>query len=102
MAQVRSRTASHPSARAAGKRSGATKPAGERAGPQSAPEVQPLCSVGFCPICAAVTTLSDIKPELVEHLMVAGREMLLAFRSIIDARLEGSEQRSKLQRITVE
>ena len=63
----------------------------------------PLCSVAFCPICTAVTAFGEARPDLVEHLVMAGREMLLAIRAIIDARLEGAgEPPAKLERLTVE
>jgi hypothetical protein len=61
--------------------------------------------VGFCPICLLVTAAGTASPELAEHLVVAGRELLLALRALIDARLEatGPETRPNgLQRIPVE
>lgn len=48
----------------------------------------PLCQFGLCPICAALTALGDARPELIEHLVVASRELLLAMRALIDARLD--------------
>ena len=63
----------------------------------------PICSVAFCPICAAVTAFGEARPDLVEHLLVAGREMLLAVRALIDARLEGvSERPMKLERLEID
>jgi hypothetical protein len=63
----------------------------------------PICQVAFCPICMAVTTLGDVKPELLEHLLLAGREILLAFRAAIDSRLDGQEKAvTKLERLTIE
>jgi hypothetical protein len=67
----------------------------------------PSCNVAFCPICLMVTTIGDIRPELVEHLLLAGRELLLAARSVIDARLETMDKEDKqapggLQRIRIE
>jgi hypothetical protein len=62
----------------------------------------PLCSIAFCPICSFVTTVSDARPELVEHLVLASREVLLAVRALIDARLEGMPPpSSKLERLTI-
>jgi len=52
-----------------------------------------------------VTTIGDLKPELVEHLLAAGRELLLAARAVIDARLqtmEEEERASGLTRIDIE
>jgi hypothetical protein len=63
----------------------------------------PLCSVSFCPICTAVTALAVARPDLLEHLLVAGREMLLAMRALIDARLEASAgSPAKMERLTIE
>jgi hypothetical protein len=56
-------------------------------GSQSAP----ICTVAFCPICTAVSLVGELRPELMEHLLLAGREMLLAARALIDARLETTE-----------
>jgi hypothetical protein len=60
--------------------------------------------VAFCPICTVVTAMGDVRPDLMEHLLLAGREVLLAVRALIDARLEGSvpEPPSKLERIRIE
>ncbi len=63
---------------------------------------QPICSVALCPICMVVTAVGEARPDLVQHLLLASREVLLAVRSIIDARLEGTPKQSKLERITVE
>lgn len=58
-----------------------------------------ICRVGFCPICAAVSAMGEVRPELTEHLLLAGREMLLALRELIDARLEGVEERPSQGRV---
>ena len=52
------------------------------------PHVQTGCPVAWCPICMAVTAVQPLKPEVIEHLLRAGTEMLLAFRGVIDARAE--------------
>ncbi|HEX8099975.1 MAG TPA: hypothetical protein VF660_07215 [Actinomycetota bacterium] len=62
----------------------------------------PICSVAFCPICMVVTAVGDARPDLIQHLLLASREFLLAVRSVIDARLEGAPPPSKLERITIE
>jgi hypothetical protein len=46
------------------------------------------CPVAWCPICVAVTAVQPLKPEVIEHLLKAGTEMLLAFRGVIDARAD--------------
>jgi len=59
--------------------------------------------VAFCPICLAVTAMGDMRPELMEHVTLAGREMRLAIRALIDARLENpGKQPTKLERLTIE
>ena len=46
------------------------------------------CPVAWCPICTAVTAVQPLKPDVIEHLLKAGTELLLAFRGVIDARAE--------------
>jgi hypothetical protein len=60
------------------------------------------CPVALCPICMTVTALGEVRPELVEHLLTAGREVLLAMRSVIDARLDETKPPVRLQRLTIE
>jgi hypothetical protein len=65
----------------------------------------PTCTVAFCPICLVVTAIGDARPDLIEHLLIAGRELLLAARAVIDARLESMDEQEPptgLQRITIE
>jgi hypothetical protein len=50
------------------------------------------CPVAWCPICMAVTAVQPLKPEVIEHLLKAGTEMLLAFRGVIDARADEMHQ----------
>jgi hypothetical protein len=47
------------------------------------------CPVAWCPICLAVTAVQPIRPDVVEHLLKAGTELLLAFRGVIDTRADG-------------
>jgi hypothetical protein len=109
---TRRRTTTGGKGRARAKPDGA-KTAGRREPGQSADvtgaappgAAPPLCSVAFCPICTMVTAMGEARPELVEHLLLAGREMLLAARAVIDARLEsmdGDKQATKLERISIE
>jgi hypothetical protein len=46
------------------------------------------CPVAWCPICIAATAVQPLRPEVVEHLLKAGTELLLAFRGVIDARAD--------------
>ncbi len=64
----------------------------------------PSCSFSFCPICMALTAVGEARPDIIEHLLVASREALLALRSIIDARLDGTpgEEPTRLERVTID
>ena len=65
---------------------------------------RPTCPFVFCPICMAFAAVEEAKPELVDHLLAASREALLALRALIDARLENATQPrpTKLERLTIE
>ena len=56
------------------------------------------CSIALCPICTALTSVQEVRPEVVGHLMAASRELLLALRSFIDSRVEaaGSQPLQKI------
>jgi hypothetical protein len=41
-----------------------------------------------CPICSAIATLREARPEAVEHLVKAGAELLLAARALLDGGAE--------------
>ena len=49
-------------------------------------EAPHVCTVAFCPICFAVAALQPLAPDVVEHLANAGREFLLAVKSVLDQR----------------
>lgn len=46
------------------------------------------CPVAWCPICIAVGAVQPLRPDVVEHLLRAGTEMLLAFRAVVDDRAD--------------
>jgi hypothetical protein len=71
---------------APGEATGATGEAAE-----TAAEAPHVCNVGFCPIGLALTAVQPMRPDAVEHLLAAGRELLLAMRAVVDARAEGFE-----------
>jgi hypothetical protein len=64
----------------------------------------PVCTVGFCPICLAVTAVQPLKPDAVEHLLNAGRELFLAMTTILGPRADeaGGKDRPTLTRIDIE
>ena len=65
-------------------------PAAPAASPPT-PSHGAVCSIGMCPICTLVTAFGDVRPELTEHLLLAGREILLALKVLIDARLQSED-----------
>jgi hypothetical protein len=89
----------------------ATADAGKRARAKAAPGPEPrqdpphVCTVGFCPICMAVAALQPLKPEVVEHLLNAGREFLLAVKAAVDARADDvtdqADPKRRLERIDI-
>ena len=48
-----------------------------------------------------LTATGTVRPEVVEHLLAAGRELLLAAQVVINARAEGLERRSPLEKIEI-
>ncbi len=75
---------------------GARRSAGGR--PVAAPDPQPtpaeaaepghVCTVAFCPIGLALAAAERVQPDVVSHLLVAGREFFLAAKAVMDARAE--------------
>jgi hypothetical protein len=65
-----------------------SEPAAADATAEPHAHAQTGCPVAWCPICMAVTAVQPLKPEVIEHLLKAGTEMLLAFRGVIDARAD--------------
>lgn len=65
-----------------------------------------ICPVAFCPICATISVVNRTNPEVVDHLLSAAREFLLATRAALDARAadfdEGEGRRDpELHRIEI-
>ncbi|HSL15295.1 MAG TPA: hypothetical protein VK962_03355 [Actinomycetota bacterium] len=64
-----------------------------------------ICPVAFCPICATISVVNRASPEVVDHLLSAAREFLLAARAVVDARAadyEGDEPNDRtLHRIDI-
>lgn len=89
----------------ADKRSRARRSDSPRSEPGSHAGEGQVCTVGFCPICLAVTAVQPLKPEAVEHLLNAGREFLLAMTAVLGARADetgGKEKAPTLTRIDIE
>ncbi len=71
------------------------EPEHERATPQGEPGKGPaaadaghVCNVAFCPIGLALTAVQPLKPDVVEHLLLAGREFFLAAKALMDVRAD--------------
>jgi hypothetical protein len=66
----------------------------ERESAASSPAPSHVCSVAFCPIGMALTSIQGAGPEVLDHLLAAAREFLLAARAVIDARAADFEGRA--------
>jgi hypothetical protein len=47
-----------------------------------------ICNVAFCPIGLALSAVQPMKPDVIEHLLLAGREFFLAAKAVLDARAD--------------
>ena len=47
-----------------------------------------VCDVAFCPIGLALSAVQPMKPDVIEHLLLAGREFFLAAKAVMDARAD--------------
>lgn len=77
----------------------AARPASDEPGPS--PLDQHLCSVGFCPVAMLLTATQQVRPDVVEHLLSAGRELLLAAEAVVDARAEGFRRTATIEHIEI-
>ncbi len=84
---------------------------------EPAPEAEPsapdgadgghVCNVALCPISMALSAAERVQPEVVAHLLVAGREFFLAAKAVMDARADdlGTDARSgepsRMERIDI-
>jgi hypothetical protein len=56
-----------------------------------------------CPICVLLQALSTTRPEVLQHLLAAGRELTLALQAVVDSQRDAHERGTgKAQRINVE
>jgi hypothetical protein len=61
-----------------------------------------VCPVTFCPIGFALGTVNRSSPEVVDHLLVAAREFLLAAKTLLDTRVgDAGGAGTKLERIEI-
>lgn len=68
------------------------------------PADHPICTVAFCPICTLVSVAGESRPEIARHLLAAGLEVMLAFKSVLDSRTGGGGDGSKkkVQKIAID
>lgn len=62
----------------------------------------PSCPVSVCPVGMALTLAGQARPEVVEHLLNAGKELLLALTAFMDARAEALRDAPRLERIEID
>jgi hypothetical protein len=62
----------------------------------------PACPVGFCPVGMFLTMAGQARPEAVDHLMAAGRELVLALNAIVQTRASQVDRTSPIEKIEVE
>ena len=63
------------------------RPSAPGKGPAAA-DAGHVCNVAFCPIGLALTAVQPLKPDVVEHLLLAGREFFLAAKALMDVRAD--------------
>ena len=56
----------------------------------------PECTL--CPVCVFLQAVSSIRPEVMQHLLNAGRELTLALTAVLDAQAEAYDHASTRQR----
>lgn len=81
------------------------RPVPPREDAATSPGEHPVCTVALCPICAVVTTVGQLRPEVLQHLLAAGREFLLAARAVVDVRVddiaEGEGEQVRVEKIEI-
>jgi hypothetical protein len=62
----------------------------------------PACPVSICPVGMFLTLAGEARPEVVEHLLNAGREMMLAATALLNARAEAVAEKPRMEKIDVD
>lgn len=52
-----------------------------------------------CPVCAALSLIRQMRPEVKEHLAAAGRELLLATKAVLESLAEAQAPPPPEQRV---
>lgn len=58
--------------------------------------------MSICPIGMFLTATGEVRPDVVEHLLKAGREFILAAQALIESRSDILQRSSSLHKIDVE
>jgi hypothetical protein len=61
-----------------------------------------VCPVAFCPVGMALSFAEAARPEVVQHLLAAGQELMLAVKAMIDARAEAVAGSAGLEHIRIQ
>jgi len=62
----------------------------------------PSCPVSICPVGMMLTFAGQARPEVVEHLLNAGRELMMAATVFLNARTQAVSESPRLERIDVD
>lgn len=62
----------------------------------------PVCPVSICPVGMFLTFAGEARPEVVEHLLNAGRELVLAATAFLNARADALGQKPRLEKIDLD
>jgi hypothetical protein len=83
-----------------GKGTGDARPGGRGADQESGGV--PSCPVSVCPVGMALTLAGQARPEVVEHLLNAGKELMLALTAFLNARAEALRDGPRLEKIEID
>lgn len=57
----------------------------------------------LCPVCVVLQAISASRPEVMEHLQAAGRELTLALQAVLEQQADAQAAgRDRIQRIDVD
>jgi hypothetical protein len=102
MAETRTRAEQRTTRKTATKAAEAPREAPKEE-PKAAPPAH-VCNVAFCPIGLALSTVQGAAPDVLEHMLKAAQEFLLAAKAVIDNRakdFEDEPDKSNLERIEI-
>jgi len=102
MAETSSRAETSTTRKTAPKAAEAPKEASKEEPKAATPEH--VCNVAFCPIGLALSTVQGAAPDVLEHMLKAAQEFLLAAKAVIDNRakdFEDEPDKNNLERIEI-